>query len=101
VEQAGQRGGYNYIGIYGWTVDPLVEYYIVDDWFSNGRLWSKKGEFTVDGATYEVLSEHALQRPPLSRVTRPSRSSSASVRELVLAAISILPLTSRSGKNSA
>ena len=64
----GNAGGYNYIGIYGWTVDPLVEYYIVDDWFSEpgaNLLGSKKGEFTVDGATYEVYQNMRYNAPSI------------------------------------
>ena len=48
---------YGYIGIYGWTVNPQVEYYIVDDWFSKPSeqyVGPKQGEITVDGATYTI-----------------------------------------------
>ena len=64
----GNAGGYNYIGIYGWTVDPLVEYYIVDDWCSEpgaNLLGSKKGEFTVDGATYEIYQNQRNNAPSI------------------------------------
>ena len=53
---------YGYIGVYGWTVDPQVEYYIVDDWFSKpseSYIGAKRGEITVDGATYTI---HAYLR---------------------------------------
>ncbi|ORY62048.1 concanavalin A-like lectin/glucanase [Neocallimastix californiae] len=51
--------GYSYIGIYGWTKNPRVEWYIVDDWLSKERPgdWignQKKGDFTIDGAEYTV-----------------------------------------------
>jgi len=51
--------GYSYVGIYGWTRDPLVEYYIVDNWFSPDRPgdWvgnTNHGDFQIDGATYTV-----------------------------------------------
>ena len=56
------KASYGYIGVYGWTVNPQVEYYIVDDWYSqpNENYVGKKfGEITVDGATYTV---HAFLR---------------------------------------
>ncbi len=64
----GSAGGYNYIGIYGWTVDPLVEYYIVDDWFNKpgaNLLGQRKGEFTVDGDTYEIWQNTRVQQPSI------------------------------------
>ena len=64
----GSAGGYNYIGIYGWTVDPLVEYYIVDDWFGKpgaNLLGQKKGEFEVDGAKYEIWQNTRVQQPSI------------------------------------
>ena len=66
--KSGSAGGYNYIGIYGWTVDPLVEYYIVDDWFSEpgaNLLGQRKGEFTVDGATYEIYQNTRNNAPSI------------------------------------
>ena len=66
--KSGNAGGYNYIGIYGWTVDPLVEYYIVDDWFSEpgpNLLGQRKGEFEVDGATYEVYQNQRNNAPSI------------------------------------
>ena len=54
---------YSYIGIYGWTREPLVEWYIVDnsgsqympgDWVAQGNSKKKHGEFEIDGAKYIV-----------------------------------------------
>jgi endo-1,4-beta-xylanase len=58
----GTAGSYSYIGIYGWSRNPMIEWYIVDDWFGNGIMGPstmgggavKKGEFTVDGAVYFI-----------------------------------------------
>ena len=58
--KSGNGGGsYSYIGIYGWTKNPLIEYYIVDDSFTpsgGGMFWqaSNKGTYTVDGVTYTL-----------------------------------------------
>ena len=54
---------YSYIGIYGWTREPLVEWYIVDntgsqympgDWVAQGSSAKKHGTFEIDGAQYTV-----------------------------------------------
>ena len=58
----GTAGNYSYIGIYGWSKNPMIEWYIVEDWFGSGIIGPstmggnvvKKGEFTVDGATYFI-----------------------------------------------
>lgn len=66
--KSGSGGNYNYIGIYGWTVDPLVEYYIVDDWFKRPGIdltGTKKGEFEVDGAVYEVYQNQRYNAPSI------------------------------------
>lgn len=56
----GTAGSWSYIGIYGWSKNPMIEWYIADDWFGYGIIGPsvmgggavKKGEFTVDGAVY-------------------------------------------------
>jgi len=58
----GTGGRYSYIGIYGWSKDPMIEWYIVDDWFGDGTIdpsviggdARKKGEFTADGSVYFI-----------------------------------------------
>lgn len=60
---------YGYIGIYGWTKNPEVEYYIVDDWFSKPStqyLGTKMGELTVDGGTYDIYTYTRVQQPSIS-----------------------------------
>ncbi|ORX40356.1 concanavalin A-like lectin/glucanase [Piromyces finnis] len=59
VKQNIQNVDYSYVGIYGWSRNPLVEYYIVDNWLSQWRPgdWvgnKKHGDFVIDGATYTV-----------------------------------------------
>ena len=58
----GSAGNYSYIGIYGWSRNPMIEYYIVEDWFWSGVVTpmtigggaEKMGEFFVDGETYFI-----------------------------------------------
>jgi len=59
VKQDISNVDYSYVGIYGWTRDPLVEYYIVDNWLSQYAPgdWvgnKKHGDFSIDGAEYTV-----------------------------------------------
>ena len=60
---------YGYIGAYGWTREPLVEFYIVDDWWGNkpgeGVYGTKIGEYTVDGATYTILATAMMNMPTI------------------------------------
>jgi len=58
----GTGGGYSYLGIYGWSKSPMIEWYIVEDWYGYGIIGprnigggaEKVGEFTVDGEVYFV-----------------------------------------------
>eukprot|EP00833_Pecoramyces_ruminatium_P017801 jgi/Orpsp1_1/1191833/evm.model.d7180000088826.1 len=59
VKQNIQSVDYSYVGIYGWTRNPLVEFYVVDNWLSQWRPgdWvgnKKHGDYMIDGAMYTV-----------------------------------------------
>jgi hypothetical protein len=64
-KKTGSGGGYSFIGIYGWSKNPLREYYIVDDWFSTPNPGSKVGTITVDGATYNVIKNTRVNQPSI------------------------------------
>ena len=55
-KKTGSGGGYSYIGIYGWSTNPCVEWYIVDDSFNgmpvNPGNTSNKGTVKIDGGDY-------------------------------------------------
>jgi len=67
--KTGSAGGYSFIGIYGWSNNPLVEYYIVDNSFGNGPATpyatQQRGTFNVDGATYKVYSGTKTNQPSI------------------------------------
>ena len=56
--KSGGGGGYSYIGIYGWSVNPCIEWYIVDDSYNklpvNPGSTTNKGTVTIDGGTYNL-----------------------------------------------
>ncbi|HSY24000.1 MAG TPA: glycoside hydrolase family 11 protein [Polyangiaceae bacterium] len=53
-------GGYSYIGIYGWSVNPCIEFYIVDDSFNkmpvNPGSTTNKGTAMIDGGSYTLYT---------------------------------------------
>jgi hypothetical protein len=66
--KSGSAGGYSYIGIYGWSVSPLIEFYIVDDWFSNrpNPGGSKVGTLDVDDGTYDIYKHQQVNQPAIT-----------------------------------
>jgi hypothetical protein len=61
-KKTGNGGGYSYIGIYGWSVSPCVEFYIVDDSYNglpfNPGQTTNKGTLTIDGGDYILYSRN-------------------------------------------
>jgi hypothetical protein len=56
-----------FIGIYGWTVNPLVEFYIVEEWigWNPASNATKVGSLTVDGGTYDVYTHTQTNQPSI------------------------------------
>jgi endo-1,4-beta-xylanase len=58
-KKTGSGGGFSYIGIYGWTTNPCVEWYIVDDKFGtmpfSAYNAAQKGTAKIDGADYKLF----------------------------------------------
>ena len=61
--------GNSYLSVYGWTVNPLIEYYIIEDW----RNWipsmdggaTLKSTIDVDGSIYDIYENTRVNQPSI------------------------------------
>jgi hypothetical protein len=75
AEQKEERdGGLTYVGIYGWTLNPLREFYILEDWgsvkpagtASDGSPRDFVGTLMADGETYDVWKKTRVNKPAIT-----------------------------------
>jgi hypothetical protein len=69
AETKSGSAGFSFIGIYGWSVNPLHEYYIVEDWFgsrpSPGSGATHMGTLSVDGGMYDIYTHTQTNQPSI------------------------------------
>lgn len=61
--------GNSYLSVYGWTIEPLVEYYVIEDW----RNWipsmadgaELKKSFEINGSFYDVYENTRVNKPSI------------------------------------
>jgi endo-1,4-beta-xylanase len=61
--------GNSYLSIYGWTVDPLIEFYVVEDWCnwipSMAENAIHKGTVEVNGGIYDIIENTRVEQPSI------------------------------------
>ena len=61
----GSARGYNTISVYGWTTNPLVEYYITEFGSLFTANATHKGSVTADGHTYQTYIHQQVNQPSI------------------------------------
>ncbi|KAJ6264621.1 hypothetical protein Dda_0770 [Drechslerella dactyloides] len=57
--------GLGSLGVYGWTTNPLVEYYVMESNVGISGLGTVKGSVTSDGGTYTIYENTRYNQPSI------------------------------------
>jgi endo-1,4-beta-xylanase len=57
--------GLGSLSVYGWSTNPLVEYYVIDCEYNMNQGGTQKGTLTSDGATYTIWENQRVNEPSI------------------------------------
>jgi len=62
-----QPNGNSYLSVYGWTLNPLIEYYIVESYgsYNPSSAAARRGSVNCDGANYDILTTTRFNAPSI------------------------------------
>jgi endo-1,4-beta-xylanase len=62
--------GNGYLALYGWTRNPLIEYYVVEDFgsYNPSSGATRLGSITTDGGTYDLYRTQRVNQPSIDGI---------------------------------
>ncbi|MCL1823883.1 MAG: glycoside hydrolase family 11 protein [Oscillospiraceae bacterium] len=61
--------GFFYFTVAGWIVDPMIEFYIIENWENYRPEGNLKGQINVDGGTYDIYESIRVDAPSIEGIT--------------------------------